>query len=118
MLGVFLLVIGTFSVVALFTKGGQGWFFYVFLIPFYLIFPVAIIGPAGLLLLLLWLIGYPVLRILTWHTEWGRTYRRTQSGWERFATSSGSSSSGWGGFSGGFSGGGGSFGGGGASGGW
>lgn len=107
------LIIGLFSAVALFTKGGQAWFLYFFLVPFYASFPVAVLGPIGGLFVVAWLIGFPILRRFTWHSPWGRNLRKTHPGWVTFASSGG------GGFSsGGFSGGGGSFGGGGASGGW
>ncbi len=111
---IFFVVVGTFSITALFGKGGQGWFLYFFLMPFYGAFPVAFLGKYGLILLAAWVIGFPILRILTWHSGWGRSFRTTYPSWTRFGSSGGG-----GGFSGGgFSGGGGSFGGGGASGGW
>lgn len=109
---IFFIVVGTFSITAVFGKGGQSWFLYLFLMPFYGTFPLVIFGKYGLLLLVGWIIGFPILRIMTWHSGWGRSFRASHPGWTTFATSSGSSSGG------GFSGGGGSFGGGGASGGW
>lgn len=109
---IFFVVIGTFSITALFGKGGQSWLLYLFLMPFYGTFPLVIFGKFGLVLLAGWIIGFPILRIMTWHSGWGRSFRSSHPGWTTFATSSGSSSGG------GFSGGGGSFGGGGASGGW
>jgi uncharacterized protein len=119
---IFTLVVGVFSILALFTKGGPSWFLYVFLIPFYLTFPLVILGPAGLALSLAWIVGFPILRLMIWKTPWGKGFRADHPGWVTFAASNSSGSgSGWssGGFSGGgFSGGGGSFGGGGASGGW
>jgi len=110
---IFFVVIGIFSIQAVFGKGGGAWFLYFFLMPFYGTFPMAIFGPWGLALLILWIAGFPVLRIMTWHSGWGRNFRTTHAGLIHFASTSGSSSGG-----GGFSGGGGSFGGGGASGGW
>ncbi len=111
---IFIIVIGVFSFTAIFGKGGQGWFLYFFLVPFYAAFPTAFFGKYGLILLAAWIIGFPILRVLTWHSGWGRSFRTTYPGLIRFGSSGGS-----GGFSGGgFSGGGGSFGGGGASGGW
>ena len=41
--GIFLLVIGTFSLVALLAPGGVGWFLYLFLVPFYAAFPTAML---------------------------------------------------------------------------
>lgn len=111
--GIFFIVVGTFSVVAVFQKGGQAWFIYFFLMPFYLLFPMGIFGLWGLIFPPLWIIGFPIMRRMTWHTDWGRGFRSAHPGWIKFASSSGRSSGG-----GGFSGGGGSFGGGGASGGW
>lgn len=111
---IFFLVIGIFSVQAIFGKGGGGWFLYFFLMPFYGTFPFVIFGPwGGGLLLILWIVGFPILRIMTWHSNWGRSFRSSHAGLIHFASTSGSSGGG-----GGFSGGGGSFGGGGASGGW
>ena len=113
-MSIFVIVIGVFSFTAIFGKGGQGWFLYLFLMPFYGAFPTAFFGKYGLILLVAWIIGFPILRILTWHSGWGRSFRTAYPTWTRFGSSGGG-----GGFSGGgFSGGGGSFGGGGASGGW
>ena len=111
-ISIFVIVIGVFSFTAIFGQGGQAWFLYLFLMPFYAAFPAAFFGKYGLILLAAWVIGFPVFRIMTWHSGWGRSFRSSHPGWTTFATSSGGSSGG------GFSGGGGSFGGGGASGGW
>jgi len=113
---IFFVVIGVFSVQAVFGKGGGVWFLYFFLMPFYGVFPLVIFGVWGILLFIGWVVGFPILRRMTWHTDWGREFRSTHPGLISFAHTS---SSGGGGSSfGGFSGGGGSFGGGGASGGW
>ena len=45
--GIFLLVIGTFSMVALLAPGGVGWFLYLFLVPFYAAFPTAMFRPTA-----------------------------------------------------------------------
>lgn len=111
-IAIFAVVIGTFSLSAIFGKGLQNWFLYFFLMPFYGLFPIAFFGPWGIVLLAAWIIGFPMLRSLVWHSGWGRTFRTSHPGLVTFATSRGGSSGG------GFSGGGGSFGGGGASGGW
>ncbi len=115
---IFFVVIGTFSITAIFGKGGQSWFLYLFLMPFYGAFPIAFMGKYGLILLAGWIIGFPILRTITWHSGWGRSFRSTHPGWTTFASSGGGFSGGGSSFGGGFSGGGGSFGGGGASGGW
>ncbi len=114
-------ILGIFSLIALATPIGQAIFLYLFLMPFYLVFPGAIAGPkAGIFAFGAWAIGFWILRGMFSNTEAGRSMARSMR-------SSGRSSSGWGGGGwssggssggGGFSGGGGSFGGGGASSGW
>jgi uncharacterized protein len=119
---IFLSVIGVFATTALFSKGAGGWFLYLFLIPFFFAFPGAMLGGKwGLIIVAAWLIGFPILRAIIWHTGVGEDFRTTHPKWTTWSSSGGGWSSGGGGWSGGgggFSGGGGSFGGGGASGGW
>jgi uncharacterized protein len=119
-----------FSIIGLFTfigvaTPGVGWFLYVFLIPFWAAFPMAIIGSVGALWLLgIYLVGFPAAKLILSRSEW---YRRAQQELRTkgrttiggFSVGTGGSG-GWssGGGSGGFSGGGGSSGGGGASGSW
>jgi uncharacterized protein len=103
---------------------GLGWFLYVFLIPFWAMFPIVVLGAAGTLrLLVVYLVGYPLAKILLRRTDW---YRRAavdlkEKGSAHIGgftvTSSGGGSSSFSSSSG-FSGGGGSSGGGGASGSW
>jgi uncharacterized protein len=123
--GVFIFgILGLFTITGLFVPGCSGWFLYAFLIPFYAIFPTVVVGlNGGLGLLLVYVIGFPILKLIVGRTAWGKKMtsssgRRVGSGW----TSGGGFSSGGGGWSsgggGGFSGGGGSFGGGGSSGSW
>ncbi len=117
----FFTVVGLFTGIALFSKGGIAWFLYAFLLLFYLTFPMVIFGvDGGLITFFTYLIGFPVLKIyLNRHPKWKEKMMKWQSrgggGWR-----SGGWSSGGGGWSsgGGFSGGGGSFGGGGSSGSW
>lgn len=117
-LGVFVTVIGVFSFAALFSPGCGGWFLYLFMSVFWLTFPMVAFGPrAGLVVALLWLVGFPIARTWLWKSGGGKRFRTSHPGWIAMTRSSGGSSSSWG-SSGGFSGGGGSFGGGGASGGW
>jgi uncharacterized protein len=114
-------IIGLFTFVGIVTPG-MGWFLYVFLIPFWSMFPLLLIGPIPTLFLVAaYLIGYPIAKLRVKHTAWYqkaaldlKTKGATTIG--GFAIASGGS----GGFSsgGGFSGGGGSSGGGGASGSW
>lgn len=118
---IFFLVVGVFSLVALFTKGCQSWFLYLFLMPFYFTFPLAIFGTGGVLLGVLWVIAFPILRLFFDRTPRGKRLMRTTPWLHSLSTWAATSSSrGGGGFGGGggFSGGGGSFGGGGASGSW
>ena len=115
---VFTVVIGVFSLLALMSKGCQSWFLYVFLMPFYAAFPLALWGALGAVLIPIWVIGFPIAKYWLRKTPAGKSFLKEHPGLVAFAASSGHSSSGHGWSSGGFSGGGGSFGGGGASGGW
>lgn len=118
--GIFLVVVGMFSLMALQSTGLVAWFLYVFLIPFWALFPYALSGSAlGLVPVVIWLIAFPILRIVGL-----RSQTNQRGGWRRIfvpvGTGSWKSTRGWGGggFSGGFSGGGGSFGGSGSSSSW
>lgn len=118
--GIFLVVVGLFSTIALFGKGCQSWFLYLFLIPFWLAFPFAILGAFGVLLGIGWIVLFPILRLFFSRSPVGKRMVRTSpflAGVSTWAATSSSRSGGFGG-GGGFSGGGGSFGGGGASGSW
>jgi uncharacterized protein len=115
--------LGLFAFFALLIKGGWGWGMYVFLIPFYALFPLIVI-PWDIWYVpgLAYIIIFPILKILVGRSDWGqRVSKKMTSGGGGGSYSSGSSSS-WssGSSSSGssFSGGGGSFGGGGSSGGW
>jgi uncharacterized protein len=126
LLGCFIFsIIGIFTVVGVMTPG-RGWFLYVFLIPFWAMFPMMIIGPKPTLgLLALYLIGYPAAKLWLARQPWyakaaaDLKAKGTTTIGGMVVTSGGSSASGGGGgSSGGFAGGGGSSGGGGASGSW
>jgi len=125
----FLLVLVTFSAFAVVSRGLHAWFFYLFLTPFYALFPAFILPGIGIsALIVAWVVLFPILRL--WASKsgvgdrfgsWPRSPRGPWGGgfW------GGGGGGGFGGFGGGgggggggFSGGGGSFGGGGASGGW
>jgi len=119
-------IIGLFTFIGIMTPG-VGWFLYFFLIPFWAMFPMVVVGTTGALyLLIIYLIGFPTAKLLLKNTDWYqkaqndlRTKGRASIG--GFMWSSGSSGGSWSsGSSGGsgFSGGGGSSGGGGASGSW
>jgi uncharacterized protein len=122
-------IIGLFTFLGLVTPGGTGWFLYFFLIPFWSLFPLVILGgQAALIIVGAYAVLYPLVRILIGRTFW---YVRAQDdlkskGMARIggvtfrAGASGGSSGFSSGFSsgGGLSGGGGRSGGGGASGSW
>ncbi len=115
--GLFLLVVGMFSLVALFSPGCQSWFLYVFLMPFWGAFPAAFLSPkVGLVSLAAWVVGFPILKLILSSTGAGKRWVSSHPGWTNWTSGGGGGWSGGGG--GGFSGGGGSFGGGGASGSW
>jgi len=115
-------ILGLFTVVGVMTPG-MGWFLYVFLIPFWSMFPTMIVGPqATLALVATYLIGYPLVKLRLREQPWYqkaaqelKTTGHTSIGGFAIASGGGGFS---GGDSGGFSGGGGDSGGGGASGSW
>jgi len=116
-------ILGLFTIVGVMTPG-MGWFLYAFLIPFWAMFPIVVIGTRGALGLLgTYLVAYPIAKLIVGRSAWYakaaeqlKTKGTASVGGFTFASggSSGFSSGG----SGGFSGGGGSSGGGGASGSW
>jgi uncharacterized protein len=119
-------MLGIFTVVGIATPG-VGWFIYAFMIPFWAIFPIIIVGSRPTLYLLAtYLIGYPMAKLSLGRQEWYKksarelkTSGRTSFGGFVMTSGGGSSGSSW--SSGGgdsFSGGGGDSGGGGASGSW
>jgi uncharacterized protein len=125
LIGMFIFgILGIFTVLGLFVPGCGGWFLYAFLIPFYAAFPLVVLGTsAGLLVLGVYAIGFPILKLVLGKTEWGskmaKKMANTSGGKGSWSSGSGwSTGSGGGRSSGGFSGGGGSFGGGGSSGSW
>ena len=120
--GLFLFVVGIFTMIGLLTKGGPSWFLYVFLLPFWIAFPSAILGfVAGVTVFAVYALGFPMVKLWLNKSDRGKEIVKklaekkifvagTSGGW---SSGGGSSSSG-----GGFSGGGGSFSGGGSSGSW
>jgi uncharacterized protein len=118
-------IIGLFTFLGIFTPGGSSWFLYFFLIPFWAMFPIIILGTQGALICLCsYLVIFPVAKLFLRRTNWYQKAKKDlrQKGSASiggFTFSSGGSGSSWssgGGSS--FSGGGGSSGGGGASGSW
>ena len=122
-LGLFVFL-GIFAFFGLITPGGTAWFIYLFLVPFYALFPIIAVGTKYWYVpLSIYAIAFPVLRIWIGKSAWGQKIKKSMnsgsskgSGWTSGGSSSGGRSSGGGGSS--FSGGGGSFGGGGSSGSW
>lgn len=121
-------IIGLFTIIGIVTPG-MGWFLYLFLIPFWAMFPVIIFGSGTTFYILIaYLVGFPIAKLLVSRSETYRTASRDirKKGFARVGgftvgSSGGSWGSGGGSWSsggGGFSGGGGSSGGGGASGSW
>jgi uncharacterized protein len=121
LLGAFIFgIIGVFTVLGVLTPG-MGWFLYVFLIPFWAMFPVVVVGVRGALLLLgVYVVGFPIAKLIVrsrpWYGKAAEELKRT--GHASFGGMVITSSSSGGSSGGGFSGGGGSSGGGGASGSW
>jgi uncharacterized protein len=125
LLGFFIFgILGVFTVVGVLTPG-MGWFLYLFLIPFWAIFPFIVVGQKiGLGVLGVYLIGFPLAKLIArsqpWYAKAAKELKANGTanvgGW--VITSGGSSGGGSSGGGGGFSGGGGSSGGGGASGSW
>jgi uncharacterized protein len=120
LLGFFIFgILGVFTVVGVLTPG-MGWFLYLFLIPFWAMFPFIVVGQKiGLGVLGVYLVGFPLAKLVArrepWYAKAAKELKAhgtaNVGGW--VITSGGSSGGG-----GGFSGGGGSSGGGGASGSW
>ncbi|MEJ0054616.1 MAG: hypothetical protein WDN75_02615 [Bacteroidota bacterium] len=129
---IIIVILGSFTWSALFTKGCAGWGLYGFLSPFYAILPGIALGSSvsWLTILISYLVAFPILKLILGRTAWGQGISQQMADSAKKNRSGGWSSgggwfigggggSGWGGGGGGgFSGGGGSFGGGGSSGSW
>jgi uncharacterized protein len=116
-------IIGLFTVIGIVTPGA-GWFLYFFLIPFWAMFPIMVVGTTGALVLLItYLVAFPVAKFMLKNSEWYKKagadlHTKGRASIGGFTFLSGGSGGGWSSGGGGFSGGGGSSGGGGASGSW
>ena len=77
LLGAFIFgIIGLFTILGILTPG-FGWFMYLFLIPFWAMFPVVIVGTKGALVCFFtYLIVYPAAKLYLKHTPW---YEKAQS---------------------------------------
>jgi uncharacterized protein len=127
LLGAFIFgIIGLFTVVGVLTPG-MGWFLYLFLIPFWAMFPIVVVGVRGALALLgTYVVAFPLAKLWASRQAWYAKarndlahHRGTTIGGFTLSTGGGGGGS-WssGSSGGGFSGAGGSSGGGGSSGSW
>jgi uncharacterized protein len=121
-------IIGLFTGLGIVTPG-MGWFLYFFLIPFWAMFPIVVIGmQATLVILVIYLVGFPIAKLILSRSKWYlkakkalKTKGRAHIGGFTLTSGGRSGSSGsrsWSSGGSSFSGGGGSSGGGGASGSW
>lgn len=63
-------IIGLFTVVGILTPG-MGWFLYFFLIPFWAMFPLFVVGTKGALVLLgTYLAGFPIAKLIVARSPW------------------------------------------------
>jgi uncharacterized protein len=100
LLGCFIFgIIGLFTYVGIITPG-MGWFLYFFLIPFWAMFPIIILGVRGALALLAtYAIGFPIAKLIVSRSDW---YAKAQHDMKTKGTATvggmvlgGSSSGGW-----------------------
>lgn len=120
-------IIGLFTIIGVVTPG-MGWFLYLFLIPFWAMFPIIVVGTEGALVLLgCYLVGFPLAKLVFARSKWYekaksdlKTKGHASIGGFSLGNSGSSSSSSWSSSSrsSSFSGGGGRSGGGGSSGSW
>jgi uncharacterized protein len=119
-------IIGLFTIIGVLTPG-MGWFLYLFLIPFWAMFPIVVVGTTGALFLLgAYLVGFPIAKLIVSRMAWYENAKRDiktkgSASIGGFIVGGSSGSASWSSGSssgGGFSGGGGRSGGGGASGSW
>ncbi len=124
LIGIFIFsILGLFTFLMLFQSGFQGIFMYLFLIPFWAIFPMVVVGvKINFIILGIYLVGTPAAKLFFRKSKKGKSITRKLGIFSGGGSGSSSFFSSGGGFSGssggGFSGGGGSFGGGGSSGSW
>ncbi|MEP6679827.1 MAG: TPM domain-containing protein, partial [Betaproteobacteria bacterium] len=77
LLGCFIFgIIGLFTLIGVVTPGA-GWFLYLFLIPFWAMFPIIILGVRGALILLgVYVVGFPLAKLILSRTDWYAKARR------------------------------------------
>ena len=77
-----LLMISFFSWQALASSGCAGWSLYLFLVPFWLFFPLAVFGtPLGFVPVVIWVVAYPILRAIFRSTGFELPGGRAGGGW-------------------------------------
>jgi uncharacterized protein len=88
--GVFIFgIIGLFTVIGIMTPG-MGWFLYFFLIPFWALFPIVIVGAKGALVILaIYLITFPLAKLWLPRTQWYKNKNRMSLADRRYARRSG-----------------------------
>lgn len=65
-------IIGLFTVIGILTPGA-GWFLYFFLIPFWAMFPIVVVGTHGTLIVLVtYLVGFPLVKVALRRHDWYR----------------------------------------------
>ena len=71
LLGAFIFgIIGLFTFIGVMTPG-MGWFLYLFLIPFWAMFPIIILGVKGALVLLgIYVVGFPIAKLIVARSAW------------------------------------------------
>lgn len=63
-------IIGLFTVIGVLTPG-VGWFLYLFLVPFWAMFPIVVVGVKGALILLAtYLVVFPLAKLIVSRTAW------------------------------------------------
>ncbi len=63
-------IIGLFTIIGVVTPGA-GWFLYLFLIPFWAMFPIIVVGTHGaLVLLIIYLVGFPAAKLYLTRSVW------------------------------------------------
>lgn len=116
------LILGVFTYITITAEGCAGWIVYIFLLPFYAVFPGAFLGQTGGYVAMgIYAIAVPILKLTRNSTSAGKGKKKKGKGGSsgsNWWSGGGLSSGGWSSGGGGFSGGGGSFGGGGSSGSW
>jgi len=79
-------IIGIFTVVGVTTPGAGGWFLYAFLVPFWAMFPIMVVGVRGALMILAtYVVAFPIAKaFVSRQTDrFRRAYERLTQDWPR-----------------------------------